>query len=467
MASLGAKETPGEIIPNRISGSTWEEGIEMRKSIALAVAAMTALPAPTEAANVTIGGYIDVGWYDIEGGGTHAGVPAASVANAGVTAGDPSVSNPSLVAVGSTNGAQTRAANQTFAVNEVNVDITASLVDDMTVYLSFDAIPVGSRTDAFGTNALSVDIAYVEFKNPAGMPFTLNAGLIPTVIGYEGRVVESNQKESISRSLTEFLTYGLEVGVGIVGKFDFVNYGVNLVNTHPFGPGNPVADVDGDGINDGMFTRSAAAAPGDNLFQAINSIRPSGNYGFTGADFDNNRTVLGRIGVNPVEGLEIGANGCIGKYATPLPTGDREMRLVGMDVHYMGGPWEATAEYYNVDEDNAANPAANDSQYEGWYIEGAYRFGSIVSISKGGGLSVRYGEANVEVDGDGAAGGIGDVELLDISQLALAGWLDLSDDVRFKLEYTLNDEDLLRNTTGVFTNDVNNDVLATSVVATF
>lgn len=441
----------------------------MRTSLTLAAAAALAASAvPAAAVELKIGGYIDVGWYDIEGGGTLAGVPAGSTANSGVNAGNPSVSDPALVAIGSTNGAQTTNGQQTAAVNEVNLDITAALSDGVTVYTSFDAIPSGGRNDAFITNGLlGVDVAYIEFKNPAAMPFTLNVGLVPTVLGYEGRVVESNQKESISRSLTEFLTYGLQVGASIVGKFDFVNYGVSWVNTHPFGPGNPAADVDGDGIADGMFTLSGATTAGGNLFQAVNSLRPSGNYGFTGADMDNNRTVLGRLGVTPFEGLEIGANGCIGKYATPLATGDREMRLVGADVHYVWGPWEATGEWYNVDEDNAANAGADDSHYKGWYVEGAYRFGSIASMARKGGVAVRYGEASVEVDGDQAPAGVGQVEILDISQLALAGWLDLTDEVRFKVEYTLNDEDLLRNTTGAFTGGVENDVLATSVVATF
>lgn len=434
----------------------------MRKAFALACVAAVALVAPGAAANVEIGGYIDVGWYDIEGGGT-AGVSGGIVGQNG---------NPILTAVGSTNGAQTTAGQQTSAVNELNLDITAELADNVTVFASVDAIPTGGRAEASnegtavadGTSTvanggmLTLDMAYIDFQNPGAMPINVRVGAIPSVIGIEQREAESNQKRSISLSLLSPFTVGSVVGTGVYGSFDFVNYQVALTNTDPFG-------------NDELYTNTAATVPATPaILSELREMAPE-NQGISGADLDNNRTIQGRLGVTPLEGLEIGASGSIGKYDVPMNvagiTSDRERRIVGFDVGYVWGPWSVKGEYITVNEDNTAVPGAEDNEVRAWYVEGAYEFGSIASMAKSGGIVARYGNSQVSVDGDGlrGTGGVGgEVEIADIDQIAVGGWMDLSTDVRMKVEYTLNDEG---NNQFWGTQESQNDVFAMSVVASF
>lgn len=421
----------------------------MRKALALALVAAVALVAPAAAANVEIGGYIDVGWYDLEGGGTNA---------VGVGA------NPAQTAVGSTNGAQTNRGQQTSAVNEVNIDLTAELADNVTVFTSFDAVPTGGRADATNVGgqtpvpnggAVTLDMAYVDFQNPGAMPINVRVGAIPSVIGIEQREAEANQKRTVSLSLLSPYTVGAIVGTGVYGSFDFVNYQVAWANTDPFGSA-------------AIYANAGAAPNGGTISANLERIAPENN-GITGADNDNNRTIQGRLGVTPLEGLEIGVSGTIGKYARPIGVagrlGDQERRLVGFDVGYVWGPWSAKAEYVSIDEDNNFDAGAADNKVRSWYVEGAYEFGSIASMAKSGGLVVRYGNLTIDVDSDDvpATGNVA-VEVADVDQLVIGGWLDLSNDVRMKLEYQINDED-----SNAFYGqaDSNNDVLAMSVIASF
>ena len=435
----------------------------MRKPFALATAALVALVAPGAAANIELSGYIDVGWYDLEGAGT------------GAVAGNLEQRSPALTAVGSTNGAQTTAGQQTSAVNEVNIDLTAELADNVTVFASFDAIPTGGRgADATraggagdgvltgsGSNGgtLTLDMAYIDFQNPGAMPINVRAGAIPSVLGIEQREAESNQKRTISLSLLSPYTVGSVVGTGVYGSFDFINYQLSWTNTDPFGPGASLATS----AAIAAIPVGAAAPRTDIATGAGSTLNAPNNNGITGVDADNNRTISGRLGFTPLEGLEIGVSGSIGKYAAPLATGDQERRLVAADLSYIWGPWSAKAEYINFDEDNSINAGADDGQFSGFYVEGAYEFGSVASMAKSGGLVVRYSEITTEVDGNSLPGGQGQSNFDDVSQVALGGWLDLSNDVRMKIEYQLNSEDTL----GGNPIDSDNDVLAMSVVASF
>lgn len=419
----------------------------MRKALALSAAATLALAAPGAAVNLEIGGYIDVGWFDVEGGGTGA---------VGLSA------DPAAYAVGSTNGAQTTAGQQTSTVNEVNVDLTAELADNVTVFASLDAIPTGGRGDGSANGGTAtLDLAYIDFQNPGAMPINVRVGAIPSVIGIEQREAESNQKRTISLSLLSPFTVGSVVGMGVYGSFDFINYQVAWANTDPFGAG--AAFTDAAGAAGAAGTLNA----GQHTATALGSLRPNNN-GVTGADFDNNRTIQGRVGVTPLEGLEIGVSGTFGDYAVKAAGVDRERRSVGFDVGYVWGPWSVKGEFLTIDEDNTVNARANDSQGTGWYIEGGYEFGSIASIARSGGLVLRYGEFDVDVDGDGVPGTLGSVQILDVSQLAVAGYLDLSSDVRLKAEWQSNDEDgLLNAASATVPRDIENDVFALSAVASF
>lgn len=425
----------------------------MKKSLCAAAVAVIVVAVPGAGAELKIGGYIDAGWFDMEGGGTGA---TGNIVQA----------DPALQAVGSTNGSQPTQGQQTFALNEVNLDFTASLVDGVTAYASVDAIPRGGRGDIFANGGtLTLDGGYLEWKNPAGLPFTLLGGVFGSVFGVEKREVESTQRRTVSMSLLSPYTTGTVVGAGVLGNVGFITYEAAWASADPYGTLPAfTGDLNGDGVVD-VAPAAVPTAPNTaaGAGAAIRLMPPSGNHGLTGLDSNNNRTVLGRIGAKPFDGLEVGLSGSIGKYARPLVTGDQERRMVGADVSYAWGPWSMRGEYASIDEDNAVHAGADDSKHRAWYVEGGWTFGALASLRRSGGLVFRYGESETEIDGNSAPGGAGRVAYDEYAQAVLGGWIDLSDGLRLRAERAWNGEDLL----GGNAVESDNDVLAVSVVAAF
>lgn len=423
----------------------------MRTACAAVLLAATAVTAG--AGEVTVGGYVDVGWYDIGGGGTAA---ASNVA-------DFAPSDPAFTAVGSTNGAQTRQGQQSFGVNEVNLYVQAELLDRVTAYASVDGIPTGGRGDASANGGVwTLGNAYLDFARPFDYPFTVRTGLQSCGFGLETCEVESNQKRSVSLSLLSPYATGGSLGVSAFGERGRLAYQIGYGNFDPFGAG-------------AALTSATAATGAANVPTVMANMRPTNNAGVNvGVDNDNHRTVQGRLVWRLLEGLSAGVSGSIGKFAAPLATGDQERRMIGADASWAWGPWSLKGEYLTLDEDNASNGGADASQLRGWYVEGGYAFGAVAALGIPGGLVARYGRSEVEADedmgpGDADADGYGGTqEIADVAQAVFGGWLDLSDAVRLKAEYQRNDESLLAPVGEARSaGESGNDAFAASIVATF
>lgn len=84
------------------------------------------------------------------------------------------------------------------------------------------------------------------------------------------------------------------------------------------------------------------------------------------------KDVLGRIGIIPVDYLELGISGHFGQYQPNLNSENHESRKrVGVDISYTGDPVYFRAEYI-VREDDLSEGGSREMS--GWYLLGTYKF---------------------------------------------------------------------------------------------
>lgn len=382
----------------------------MKKFAILALAAT--LAAPASAAGVTISGYVDLGYIAAEGSRGGNGGQASGSANGNYTNQDG------------------------FVVNEVNLDLSSQLTNDISAFVSVDAIP-----DQNFASALAIDYAYLDIANPGPFDLNLRVGRIPSVMGIAQRNSESPQTKFVSLPLTSIYNVGSYDGAAIYGSFSPINYALAVTN--------------GDLLNQAELDASAFG----------NNLRPGNNNGSAnGASFntDNALAISGRLGVVPIEGLEIGISGSHTNYAKLIGApgfgtnraNDLDRSMVGVDASYAWGAWNFKGEWVRVEEDDL-NALGQNLNNDGtaWYIEALYDMNEKLS------LGARYNESSVD-----QAPRVGNTDLHDVSTIQIAGTYRISDNVLFKAEYAINDEDVLN---GNRNNELSNDVLAFSLVGSF
>jgi hypothetical protein len=327
--------------------------------------------------------------------------------------------------------------NDQFVLNELNLDLASQLTNDISMFVSLDSIR---------GNAVSIDYAYVDFANPGPFDLNVRVGRIPSVVGIEQRASESNQTKFINLSLMSPYTVGAIEGAAIYGSFSPVNYALAISNSDVFNAQN----------NAIAGNRLAAVPAGNN-----NGVANVASY----SDGNKAYAISGRVGVVPIEGLEIGISGSRDRYALGngvlLFKGVRN--LVAADASYSWGAFTLKGEYGAQTEQpltftgNLRDPKIKTQMY---YVEGVYDINSKWSIG------ARYSDLKTKQQGVGAnVNGVVD----SVNTLSIAGVYRIADNVQLKAEYDLNGEKVLngvqRGTGGVPT--VKNNVLALSLVASF
>ncbi len=395
--------------------------VVMKRNLgALLLAALVALPA--SAAGITISGYVDLGYWAAQNPSDRLDPASGVKLNPGLS---------QLQAASATNGS--RNGNDQFALNEINIDLTAQLTSDITALVSFDFI---------GGAAPVVDYAYIDLANPGPFDLNMRIGRVPSVIGIEQRVSESNQGCFLNLSLLSPFTVGSQDGLNLYGSFNPVNYAISLTN------------------NDNLGGASMGVAP----------LRPGNNNGALGAvlDNNNNRAISGRIGAMPFEGIELGVSASHNVWAAPVGAGasapdnkNAARNLVGADLSYVWGPLSLKAEYVNVKEEQlykgpALGGLENPIKLVGWYLEGWYDWSERI------GMGVRYNRVEIK---QSRATGFSDL-VADYSTISVAGAYRLADNVTVRVEYDKNDESVL-NYVSASAGDIDNDVIAASLVASF
>lgn len=390
----------------------------MKQFAILALALLIALPA--SAAGVTISGYIDFGYISMQ----HGSQTTADYASP-------------LQAAGSTNGNFNQ--NDGFALNEVNLDLSSQLTNDISAFASID---FGALTTV---ELGAIDYAYIDFANPGPFDLNVRAGRIPSVVGIEQRVSESNQNKFINLSLVSPYTVGAVDGVAIYGSFSPVNYAVSLSNSDIIG-----------GQQAGANNIARIRRPGNDNFTA------------TGATNDNNndKAVMARIGVVPIEGLEVGVSGGLDQWQTggtlSTPANLKRTTFAG-DLSYVWGALTLKAEYASIkEEQNQVALVQGDVKTTAYYVEGMYDLNSKWSFG------ARYNNVGQSQSGVVAAAGTSD-KINSLYTVSAAGLYRVADNVLIKGEYDYNRERTLnrRNTQVDDKITTANDVFALSLVGSF
>lgn len=428
----------------------------MKKFAILALAAMVAVPA--SAAGVTISGYVDIGYIASEafGGGNQ------------------------LQASAATNG--TNGQNDGFSLNEVNIDLASQLTNDISAFVSLD---FNSRTPGGAVAGPGVDYAYVDIANPGPFDLNVRAGRIPSVVGIEQRMSESNQTSFVNLSLLSPLTVGSIDGAAIYGSFSPVNYALAVSNqdvvaglTGARGTFNDAATAHVAGTLAGEYdvtgivpTAGVVAAP----FRVGAPRNNNGSALASGLNNNNDLSVSGRVGIVPVEGLEVGASLSHDKFfAGASGTGTTQLAraVAGVDVSYAYGPFGLKGEWVKATEDqrgfSAGGGNAPKMEVRGYYVEGSYDVSSKYSVG------VRFNRIQTDAGNAPAASTMKN----DWSTLAIAGVYRLADNVSLKAEYDINKEHELAsggiatggpNTAagGRTVDEVDNDAFVMSLVGSF
>lgn len=376
--------------------------------------------------HMTISGYIDVSYADVEGDISDVVASGGFPVNAPSVNGNTGAGN-NAGGAAPTNTAAQGGTNSRFALNEVNLDIRAELTDNMQTYVSLDSIRGG---------ALAVDEGWIEWSNPGSFDLNVRAGHVPSSIGIETRWKESNETVFNSLSLISGFTVGASEGLQAYGTWSPINWQVAITNHDPVGTSS---------------TGSAIAAQ--------TTVLPNNN-GATGEN-NENKFISGRLGVLPIEGLEVGISGATGQHNTTnggAGATDLRRQTLGVDLQYRYGPFNLVGEYLSVEEDVLGAP---DDDLTGFYVQGTYDFTDQITFG------LRF--SDVDVDAGAAAG---QFQTLDYSQISILGAYDLAENVMVKLQYDINDEDVNRAAIGgansVATGgEPDNDGISLAVVASF
>ena len=315
----------------------------------------------------------------------------------------------------------------------MNIDLSSQLTNDINAFVSLD---VNTPTNA----AAVVDYAYIDFANPGPFDLNVRAGRIPSVIGIEQRASESNQTKFINLSLLSPLTVGSVDGAAVYGSFSPVNYAIAISNYDLAGPA--------------AITKTAALPPSNN----------NGVIVAVAAENNNDFAISGRIGVIPIEGLEVGVSAARDIYQrfppTDIPTNPIRT-LLGVDVSYSWGALTLKGEYVSAKEEQTAAVGAtkpSDVKVSAYYVKGLYDLTSKLT------LGVRYNVVKVTQNN------VNNInwsdKLADYNTLSFAGCYKVADNVLLKAEYDRNDESVMGYTSQAgIEND--NDVIALSLVGSF
>ena len=435
----------------------------MKKFFYVAATALVLVSSANAA--IMIDGYIDAGFSSIEGDSLRGPVQAATSVNGFRNGGAGGSGQPGTAFGNGLAAVPVTEPQAQFNVNEVNLDISADLSDRMRVFTSWDATDANSvgagslgAITAAGTAgvapggtgySLVADYAYIEWAQPAGFDINIRLGMVPSVVGVEQRVAESNLTDFATMSLASPYTVGTVEGVTLSGTWSPINWAVQLSNDDVLG-------------NYSVVSVTGAAG------SSINDIqRPRNSNATTGSDNEHGRNIAARIGIVPLEGLEMGVSGWqsrmngspLGAAANGAGTARSDRSGFGGDIGYTYGALKLGAEYYRVKEDNPTSVGQNnvntEDEVKAWYVYATYDVTDAVT------LGARYTESDIDVQG-----ALNPFDH-DVNTISLLGKYNLTRDVAVKAQYDINDEQELSGPITPANPESSNDAFMFSVVASF
>jgi len=191
---------------------------------------------------------------------------------------------------------------------------------------------------------LKIEQAWLDYKFSDA--FTQRMGAVVVPFGLVNVLHDSDVREMTDRGLyARYIvpTTWTDVGFGAHGYFDIKDVEVNY-------EGYVVKGLTGD-------------------VSAANGLRSARNP----QEDDNNvdKAIVGRVGVSPAMGIELGASGYYGGYTD---SGSSAVKMLGLDGQWKWNAWEFVGEYSVVHVDvPAASATIVPEEMYGYYVEARYR----------------------------------------------------------------------------------------------
>jgi hypothetical protein len=223
-------------------------------------------------------------------------------------------------------------------VLETSAQLHKNLLFSSEIEFEYGAKIAGDSTDTDG----ELKIEQVWFDYRLNDALTTRTGIVLVPFGRLNQLHDSDVRDTTERGVfAKYIvpTTWSDTGAGLLGQLEFgdveVSYEGYLIN----------------GLN---------AAP--TAAKGIRSSRP----GFK-TDNNENKAIVGRLGLSPYQGLVVGVSGYTGTYDTD---GDKSIGMFGLDASWKNGPAEVVAEWAQIDANQETS--ATPQTLSGYYVEGRY-----------------------------------------------------------------------------------------------
>ncbi|MBL8033958.1 MAG: hypothetical protein JNJ69_09670 [Leptospiraceae bacterium] len=309
-------------------------------------------------------------------------------------------------------------------INSATIDMIAEIHEKVRLQVSTEFLPrapVVQNQTGLGS-FVNLDMAFLDYKPFAQYDITVTAGKFIGITGIEYRWRRAPDRWTVTPTLVGRYMDGNPIGVKVRGKhFDkrFI-WNVGLTNGNSF-------------TND---TR---------IFETVES-----NLG---------KTVAGRLSYDfafgPITLLEIGASGSWGPQDGQISNNPKQWDW-GPDFQIAWRALQLRGQWFKVNTDGGGINEAKNYIAEAWYVEGMYSFPGLFDLVNTFGVYTRFSRrVATEIDPKY-------VFVVDVAQITPGVRVDITENIIFKAEYSVNLE-----VGYISKHSFNNNVFASSLVAKF
>jgi hypothetical protein len=290
--------------------------------------------------------------------------------------------------------------NPTAILNSATVDMIAELSDKVRMQITTEFLPrQGTVNNVAGLGSfVNLDMAFIDFKPFAQYDITFTAGKFIGITGIEYRWRRAPDRWTVTPTLVGRYMDQNPLGLKVRGKhFDkrFV-WNVGLTN------GN-------------SFTQDTR------LNEQLES--------------NSGKTIAGRVSYDfafgPITLLEVGLSGSWGPQDLQ-PSNSLKQWDYGPDLQVAWKALQVRGQWFKINTDGGGISDAKSYVAEAWYIEGMYSFPGLFDMVQTFGIYTRFSRRVArEIDPKY-------VFIVDVAQITPGVRVDITENIIFKAEYSLN-----------------------------
>ncbi len=309
-------------------------------------------------------------------------------------------------------------------INSATIDMIAEIHEKVRMQVSTEFLPrqnVVQGTTGNG-NFVNLDMAFLDYKPFQQYDITVTAGKFIGITGIEYRWRRAPDRWTVTPTLVGRYMDGNPIGVKVRGKHFDKRFIWNI------------------GVTNG------------NSFSSDTRI-------FESVESNSGKTYAGRLSYDfafgPITLLEIGASGSWGPQDGQISNNPKQWDF-GPDLQIAWKALQIRGQWFKVNTDGGGINEAKNYIAEAWYIEGMYSFPGLFDLVNTFGIYTRYSRRKAdEIDPKY-------VFIVDVAQITPGVRVDITENIIFKAEYSVNLE------VGYISKYAfNNNVFTSSLVAKF